>query len=320
MPSDAIDVPLPADTPSAAVTDQIAPVRRLVAAGDVALFAGKDRKNAVRIIKPGGRLDSHLGIVLFDDLIGKVAYGDPLHTHLGHLIYLLTPGMQEIIGYSAHDTSFIQPKDLGYIALKLNIRAGARVIEAGTGSGALTTWLALLVGDSGHVYSYDRNAKSIDSAGRHLIRAGADVPARVTLKTRDLSEGFDVNGVDALFLDVPNPWDYLAAAHHALISGGHFGALVPTMNQVITLTTELYGGPWFQVEIEELLLRPYKPLPPRVRPDDTMVAHTGYLLFARSVNRVYKTEPTPSEAVSLTPTPLSPADSELLSPPSPVTS
>ena len=227
---------------------------------------------------------THLGVIAFDDLIGKAAYGDRLTTHLGHLIYLLTPGIDDLLSHARHATTIIQPKDLGYIALKLGIESGARVIEAGTGSGGLTMWLALLVGDNGQVISYDRTPTAPEVALRNLNRAGETVGQRVTFKTRDITEGFDETEVDALFLDVPNPWDYLAVARAALRGGGHFGALVPTANQVVDLLGALYEGLWFCIEVEEMFLRSYKPIAARLRPDDEMVGHTGYLIFARAVN------------------------------------
>ena len=76
-----------------------------------------------------------------------------------------------------------------------------------------------------------------------------------------------------------------AAAGAALAGGGIFGAIVPTINQVITLVDALYSGAWFLVEVEELLLRQYKISPSRIRPEDKMVGHTGYLVFARAVYR-----------------------------------
>ncbi len=225
---------------------------------------------------------THLGNLPYAAVLG-LRYGSAVATHLGHLFYVLRPGLDDLLHHARHETTIIQPKDLGYIALKLGIVPGIRVIEAGTGSGGLTMALAMLVGDGGHVYSYDRRAASADVAGRNLARAGAT--GRVTFQMRDIAEGFRERDADALFLDVPNPWDYLTVARAALIDGGCFGALVPTMNQVIDLVGALYEGPWFRVEVEELLLRAYKVQPARMRPQDEMIGHTGYLVFARAVLR-----------------------------------
>ncbi len=250
--------------------------------GDTVLLVSKDRKSYVRTLAPGGDLTTHLGTIRFDDLCGQ-AYGSAIRTHLDHLFYLLIPQATDLIAHARHETAIMQPKDLGYVTFKLGIRPGVRVVEAGTGSGALTLALALLVGDEGHVYSYERKATLPDVATRNLKRAG--VAHRVTFHVRDIAEGFEQQAVDALFLDVPNPWDYLAQARAALSGGGSFGAIVPTINQLIQLVDVMYTGPWFMIEVEELLLREYKLTQVRIRPDDQMVGHTGYLIFARAVNR-----------------------------------
>ena len=94
----------------------------------------------------------------------------------------------------------------------------------------------------------------------------------------------DETGVEALFLDVLTPWDYLDQARTALRGGGVLGSILPTINQVQQMARALYDGPWFMVEIEEVLVRDYKVVPDRIRPQDRMVAHTGYLMFARAVS------------------------------------
>lgn len=253
-----------------------------VTAGDVALFVSTDRKNYVRTISGDGSLDTHLGKIAYANLIG-LDYGIQIQTHRGNSFFLLQPSFEDLLAHGRHETTIIQPKDLGYIAVKMNIQAGTRVVEAGTGSGGLTTWLAMVVGDGGHVYSYDRKAANIEVARRNLTRAG--VAGRVTFQTRDIAEGVDQTDADAVFLDVTTPQDYLEVARAALIGGGHLGALVPTMNQVIDLVTALYAGAWFRVEVEEILMRSYKVVPARVRPEDRMIGHTGYLIFARAVQR-----------------------------------
>jgi len=124
----------------------------------------------------------------------------------------------------------------------------------------------------------------------------------VELKERDIGEGFDEVDADALFLDLRTPWLYLAQARAALKSGGFFGALLPTANQVVQLIGALPDHGFGAIEVEELLLRPYKAVPARLRPADRMVAHTGYLIFARKVERVPAPEAdegqgTPSEGI-----------------------
>jgi tRNA (adenine57-N1/adenine58-N1)-methyltransferase len=176
------------------------------------------------------------------------------------------------------------PKDISYALLKLNVRPGSRVVEAGTGSGGLTLALARALGAEGRLYSYEVRPDVLRLAQKNLEMLG--LADRVELKLRDINEGFDEREVDALFLDVRRPWAYLTPVVEALKDGGFFGAILPTTNQVAELVRALEMQQAFgHVEIEEILVRPYKPVPDRLRPADRMIAHTGYLIFARKVSR-----------------------------------
>lgn len=250
--------------------------------GDMVLFVGKDRRTFIRRAAPGEYLQTHYGMIAFDDVIG-VSFGTQVRTHLGHGVYVLPPNIDDIVKHLHRETQIIFPKDLGYIVMKMSIMPGVKVIEAGSGSGALTMLLAMLVGEDGHVFSYERKSKMQALAIRNIRRIGME--HRVSFIERDISAGFDQKDVHAVFLDVANPWDYLDQARAALRGGGFFGAIVPTSNQMISLLDGLYHGPWYLLQAEELILRTYKTIPARVRPDDQMVGHTGFLVFARAVDR-----------------------------------
>jgi tRNA (adenine57-N1/adenine58-N1)-methyltransferase len=256
--------------------------------GDTILLVAKDRRSYVRTLTAGADLHTHLGLIHHDNLNGQ-RFGSEIRTHLNELFFLFRPEIPDLIAHARHETAIIQPKDLGYIALKLGVCPGTTVVEAGTGSGALTLMLASLVGDTGHVHSYERKQPLQEVAMKNLKRAG--LLNRVNLIVRDIADGFEISNADSLFLDVPTPWEYLVQARAALAGGGTFGAIVPTINQVITLVDALYSDAWFLVEVEELLLRQYKISPSRIRPEDKMVGHTGYLVFARAVYRADPTSP-----------------------------
>jgi tRNA (adenine57-N1/adenine58-N1)-methyltransferase len=176
-------------------------------------------------------------------------------------------------------TQIMYPKDIGYVLVTMGIGPGTTVLEAGTGSGALTTALAWAVGPQGHVTTYEIRPDTQRLAQKNLERLGLD--DRVTFKLKDISEGFDETGVDALFLDVQNSFDYIRQARDALKSGGFFGSILPTTNQVSRLLVALYQYEFAFVDVCEIILRFYKPVPERLRPTDRMVAHTGFLIFGR---------------------------------------
>ena len=171
------------------------------------------------------------------------------------------------------------PKDMGYVILNMNIVRGTRIIEAGSGSGAFTTALAATVGPEGHVYSYDIREDTQSLARKNLEKLG--LTDRVTFTCQDIGHGFNESAVDALFLDLPNPEDYIEIARNALKPGGFFGSLLPTTNQVSRLLEALNALNFSFIEVCEIIKRKYKPVPARLRPDDRLTAHTGFLVFGR---------------------------------------
>lgn len=251
-------------------------------AGDIIQLIHKDGKTFIVRLTPGGRLETHRGILRFDELIGG-EFGGEVKSHLGHSFYLMTPSTEDLLLDLRRTTQILYPKDLGYILLKLAIRPGQTVVEAGSGSGGLTCTLAIAVGPTGQVISYDQREDLQSLARKNIERLG--LTDRVTFKQRDIAEGFDETEVEALFLDVNNPWDYCGQVRRALRGGGFFGSLVPTTNQVSRLLISLERESFAFAEVCEIIQRHYKPVPERLRPDDRLTAHTGFLIFARPVSK-----------------------------------
>jgi tRNA (adenine57-N1/adenine58-N1)-methyltransferase catalytic subunit len=250
--------------------------------GDLVQLVGKKHKYYFIKLKAGQILQTHKGIIPHDDMIGK-PWGARIKSHLGNPFYVFQPSIADMLTDIPRNTQIMYPKDIGYILMRMGIEYGQRVIEAGTGSGAFTSALALRVGDDGKVYSYEQRLDSQSQAKKNLNRFG--LLDRVDLKLRDISEGFDEEGVDALFLDVKTPYDYISQVRKALKIGGYFGSILPTANQVIRLIETLKRYDFAFIEVVETSLRYYRAEPERFRPVDRMVAHTGFLLFARPVDR-----------------------------------
>ena len=246
----------------------------------VLLICPRGKRFIIRL-KAGERQQTHVGIVWHDALIGQ-PLGRKVVSHLGKPFLVLEPSTHDLIKHVRRETQIVYPKEAGYILLKMNLYGGRRVIEAGSGSGGLTLVLARAVAPEGRVYSYENRPELQRNASRNIERAG--LSQYVEFKTRDIVEGFDESDVDALFLDVRTPWDYLAQARQALKGGGFFGSLVPTTNQVSDLIAGLEHHRFGDIEVAEILLREYKPVAERLRPADTMVGHTGYLIFARKID------------------------------------
>jgi tRNA (adenine57-N1/adenine58-N1)-methyltransferase len=248
---------------------------------DLVLLIARDRKRFIIRLTSGRELHTHRGCVKHDDLIGQ-PLGREVTSHLDYPFLVLEPSTHDLIKEIKRTTQIVYPKDIGYMLLKLNVRPGSRVVEGGTGSGGLTLALAQSVMPTGHVYSYEVRPDVLALARKNLEGLGLD--GYVDLKQRDIEEGFEETDADALFLDVRTPWQYLAQARQALKGGGFFGSIVPTTNQVAQLIEALPQHGFADIEVEELLLRPYKVVPGRLRPMDRMVAHTGYLIFARKID------------------------------------
>jgi tRNA (adenine57-N1/adenine58-N1)-methyltransferase len=213
-------------------------------------------------------------------LIGR-DYGDRVLGKKGSSFFILKPTIYDFIKNVERQTQIIYPKDVGYILLKLDVGPGKKVLECGTGSGALTLAFAYAVGEEGRVITYEKEERFFQLAKRNLERFG--LAHRVELKLKEVVDSFDETEVDAVFLDVREPWLLLKPAWDALKPGHPLGILVPTTNQVSQVLTHLLSLPFKDVEVLEILVRRYKPNPERLRPEDRMVAHTGYLIFAKKV-------------------------------------
>jgi tRNA (adenine57-N1/adenine58-N1)-methyltransferase catalytic subunit len=250
-------------------------------ANDLVLLIGPDEHRFIIRLTAGQQHHTHDGFILHNDMIGQT-FGCSVKTQLGYPYLLLQPSTYDLGMHVKRSSQIIYPKEIGYILLRMNIIPGARVVEAGTGSGGLTMALARFVRPDGRIYSYEERDDMLAVARKNLERVGIlDV---VELKQRDIREGFDERDADALFLDVREPWLFLAQAHAALKGGGFFGSLVPTTNQLCEILGEMESrGNWTDIEVIEIFMRRFKPNAERLRPEDRMIAHTGYLLFARAI-------------------------------------
>jgi len=254
-------------------------------AGDLAQLLGPRGNRMTVLLKPGQRVETMHGMILHEQIIGT-EWGCDVSTHLGKTFTLLQPALDDLLRDIERNTQVVYPKDIGYILLNLGVGPAIQVLEAGTGSGAMTVALAHAVGPNGHVYSYERRADIQEIARGNLERFG--FLDRVSLKIRDIAEGFDEKELRAVFLDLPNPEDYMSQVRSALQPGGFFGAILPTTNQVSLLLSALKQNNFGYVEVSEILHRYYKPIAERLRPVDTMTAHTGFLIFARLLSNLAK--------------------------------
>ncbi len=250
------------------------------------------------IAQVGEKFTTADGVFDLSTLVGQPP-GTVVLSHLGQPLVAVRPTAADWVLHAVkRQTQITYPKEMGYILVRAGVMPGSIVVETGSGSGASTLMFAMAVGDSGHVYSYERRTEFSALAQRNVARAG--LSHRVTFKVRDIAEGFDERDADVVFLDVREPWLYLKQAVDALADGGTLVVLVPTTNQISETLRAMAELPLTDIEVSEILLRHYKPNPDRLRPEDRMVAHTAFLLFARKYRKMEapvgnseETQPTP---------------------------
>jgi tRNA (adenine57-N1/adenine58-N1)-methyltransferase len=244
--------------------------------GNYILIRFKDKRYLKRV-ESNKNFSYKGGVIYYKDLIGK-----PYGIQVGDL-QIFKPTLEEIILYGIkRETQIIYPKDTFYIAKKLDLTEGKVLLEFGTGSGAATMVFSSCVGKKGKVYTFEREERIFKVAKRNLEKFG------FTHNVEMFNEPFNPERVkdiefNAAFVDVREPYPYVESVWKVLKPSAPVGFLLPTTNQVQELLKVL--KPYFgDIEILEILTRYYKVNPERFRPEDTMVGHTAYLLFAKKVS------------------------------------
>ena len=243
----------------------------------------KGRKNTF-VLDPRGYFQSQRGSFYHRDVVG-LDEGTVLTTDTGHELLLLRPLLADYVLSMPRGAQVVYAKDAGQVVAMGDIFPGARVLEAGVGSGALTMSLLDAVGPEGHLVSVERRedfaaiaASNVDAwfGGHHPaweLRTGefALVAARV-----------EPGSIDRVVLDMLAPWENVPASARALVPGGVFLAYVATVTQLSRTVEALrHSGLFTEPESWESLVRTWNVDGLAVRPDHRMVAHTGFLVTAR---------------------------------------
>lgn len=251
--------------------------------GDRVLLVDSRRRRHLITLEAGGQFHTHAGIVEHDSIIGADE-GCTVRTSKGARLVALRPTLAEYVLEMPRGAQVIYPKDLGPILILADVFPGARVLESGIGSGALTTALLRALGPTGHLTGYEIRDDFAQRAVRNVHGfLGPDVPLHV--EVRDVYEGIDLTDLDRIVLDLPEPWRVVKHASAALRPGGVLVAYLPTILQVGRLREELADSPFGMVETLEVLQRGWHVEGQSIRPDHRMVAHTGFLTHARLLRR-----------------------------------
>jgi len=232
-------------------------------------------------VVPGPQRVGNEGVVDVSAEIGRPPGGAV--QWLGESYRLLRPSLADLLASVRRGPQIVTAKDAAYLGYLAGVAPGARVAEAGSGSGALTIALAYAVGAAGHVTSYDRRPEFLDAARRNVERAG--LADRVTFRERDVArEGLDVRELASVVLDLPEPWEVLESARSALAPGGSVATYTPTYNQLERTVRALRAAGFDEVRALELIERPIHVGDGGTRPEFEMLGHTGFLAAGRRVD------------------------------------
>ncbi|MDP9418448.1 MAG: tRNA (adenine-N1)-methyltransferase [Actinomycetota bacterium] len=246
----------------------------------VQLTDPKGRMHTITLT-PGKRFHTHKGSFAHDELVGRPE-GWVVVNSVGVEYLALRPLLADFVLSMPRGAAVVYPKDAGQIVAMADVFPGARVVEAGVGSGALTMSLLRAVGDSGCVSSYERRSEFAEVARRNVETFFGRTHPAWRLTVGDLAESLTETDVDRVVLDMLAPWECLDAVSAALVPGGVVISYVATTTQLSRLAEALREhGTFTEPQAWETMTRGWHLEGLAVRPQHRMVGHTGFLVTAR---------------------------------------
>jgi tRNA (adenine57-N1/adenine58-N1)-methyltransferase len=255
---------------------------RIFAAGDKTVLVDPRGRRYLITLKAGGEFHSHAGVLPHDDLIGQ-AEGVRGKATKGTIYVALRPTLIDFVLKMPRGAQVIYPKDLAPMLMLADIFPGARVLESGVGSGALSmTMLRAGAVITGYELRDDFANRAKANVAEFLGGAALE---RYRVELRDAYEGVDTptEPYDRVVLDLPEPWRVVPLLGDVIAAGGVMVAYTPQITQAVQVRQALERGPWIDASTIEVLHRGWHIEGQSVRPDHRMVAHTGFLTSARSL-------------------------------------
>ena len=240
------------------------------------------RRRFIFKARRGGVQGSDKGVLYHDDIIG-LKYGSRVKLSSGYEAEIHRPTLYDFLEIGFHRLSqVIYPKDQGLLVLLAGVKPGARIVEIGVGSGFTTAVLAQLVGEEGRIYAYEIREDMARVARRNLEKIG--LLDRVVLKVKDARLGLEEENIDAVIVDVPDPWNVLDPAYKALKPSGTLTIFIPSLSQAPRLLSAIKNsGKFSEPRVFEIMAREYQASIDAFRPQTTMVGFTGLIVFTRKI-------------------------------------
>ena len=252
--------------------------------GDRVQLTDAKRRHYTVILEEGGQFHSHKGIINHDDIVG-MDEGSVIESTLGSSFLLFRHLMVDHVLSMPRGAAVIYPKDAAQILVEGDIFMGARVLEAGAGSGALSMSLLRAVGPEGHVYSYEVRDDHLEYAVDNVKEYFGEQPEWWSPRLGDLADvtAADLDGpVDRVILDMLEPWEHLETVRDLLIPGGVFMTYVATVPQLMKVMEGIRELKCFtEPKAWESLVREWKVEGLATRPEHRMNAHTAFLIWTR---------------------------------------
>ena len=236
-----------------------------------------DERGKKYLLKEDKEFQSDLGIVSAEQ-IANSEIGDELKSHLDHTFKIVKPNVNDFIDLMDRRCSILIQKDIGSVLAHTGLGAGDRVVDAGTGAGAIALNFGNVVGSEGKVYTYEIREDFAEVARKNIENFGI---TNIEVKNKDIKEGIDEDNLDLIFLDLPKPFEIFEDVYDSLKVGLTVYAPYIDQAEVSYRIAKKLG--FYNIDIIEILERGLEVRQQGVRPKTRMVGHSGYLLFARKL-------------------------------------
>ena len=252
------------------------------AVGDRVQLTDAKGRHYTMVLAPRAEFHTHRGAIALDTVIG-LPEGSVVKSTNGDPFLVLRPLLVDYVMSMPRGAQVIYPKDAAQIVHEGDVFPGARVLEAGAGSGALTCSLLRAVGPGGRVVSYELRDDHADHASRNVVTFFGELPANWELVIADVAD-YAGPEVDRVVLDMLAPWDVLGAVADALVAGGVLMVYVATVTQLSRTVEALREQQcWTEPRAWETLQRGWNVVGLAVRPQHSMRGHTAFLISARKL-------------------------------------